>query len=91
MTTVSKPVLEFLSNIDADSLHARVPDEMLIQLHGPEIVNNDENIEKAPDYMSHLSNTQHDDMMRKYILQEMTFTQEAKVEKNIILPPQNLE
>ena len=48
MATVSKPVLEFLSNIEAKSLHARVPDEMLIQLHGPEIVNNDEGNEKDP-------------------------------------------
>ena len=51
---------------------------MLIQLHGPEIANNDINNEKDPNYMCHLSNTQQDDLMRKYILQEKAFTPEAK-------------
>ena len=78
MTNVGKPVLEFLSNINNDSLYARVPDEMTIQLHGPETVNRVDNIENTPNYMSHLSNTQQDDLMRKYILQEKSFTPEAK-------------
>ena len=30
MATVSKSVLEFLSNIETENLHAKVPDEMLI-------------------------------------------------------------
>ena len=78
MASVSKPVLEFLSNIETENLHANVPDEMLIQLQRPEIANNDRNNEMDPNYMCHLSNTQQDDLMRKYILQEKAFTPEAK-------------
>ena len=48
MATVSEPVLKFLSNLETEHLHARVPDEMLIQLHAPEIADNDINNEKDP-------------------------------------------
>ena len=78
MNGVGAPVLEFLSNIDKDCLYAKVPEEMVIQLSGPETANKNENIDDIPNCISYLSNTQQDELMRRYILQEKSFTPEAK-------------
>ena len=78
MNDVGEPVLEFLSNIDENCLHAQVPEELVIQLHGPVKANDGENNDNTSNCLSYLSNTQQDDLMRKYILQEKSLTPEAK-------------
>ena len=78
MSNVGKPVLEFLSNIDESCLYAQVPEEMVIQLPEPATANYDENNDDIPNCISYLSNTQQDELMRTYILQEKSFTPEAE-------------
>ena len=78
MSDVEQQVLEFLSNIDKDCLYAKVPEEMVIQLPGPETANMNENTDDIPNCISYLSNTQQDELMRRYFLQEKSFTPEAK-------------
>ena len=47
---------------------------MVIQLSEPETKSMDENNQNKPNHISYLSNTQQDELMRKYILQERSFT-----------------
>ena len=78
MNNVEKPVLDFLSNVDEHCLYAQGPEEMVIQLSEPETKNMDEDNQNIPNHISYLSNTQQDELMRKYILQEKSFTPEAR-------------
>ena len=78
MNNVEKPVLDFLSNVDEHCLYAQVPKEMVIQLSEPETINMDNDNQNIPNHISYLSNTQQDELMRKYILQEKSFTPEAR-------------
>ena len=48
MSDVGKPVLEFLTNVDEHCLYAQVPEEMVIQLSGPEIVNMNDDKKNCP-------------------------------------------
>ena len=75
---VKKPVLEFLSNVDESCLYAEVPEEMTIELSESETKNLDENNQDMHVYNNYLSNTQQDNLMRKYILQERSMIPEAK-------------
>ena len=43
MKDVPKPVLDFLSIMETENLHAEIPDEMLIHLQTPEIEKNYQN------------------------------------------------
>ena len=78
MSDVGKPVLEFLFNTDENCKYAQVLEEIAIQLPEPERANKDENNDNIPNCISYLSNTQQDELMRKYIFQEKSFTPEAK-------------
>ena len=78
MNDVPKPVLNFLSIMETENLYAEVPDEMLIHLQTPEIEQNFQTNQENNNYINHLSTTQQDDLMRKYILQEKAYTPEAK-------------
>ena len=67
MSDVGKPVLEFLSNVDEHCLYAQVPEEMVIQLSGPETTNTDDDNQNMPNNINYLSNTEQDQLMKKYI------------------------
>ena len=71
-------MLEFLSNVDESCLYAEVPEEMTIELSESETKNLDENNQDMHVYNNYLSNTQQDDLMRKYILQERSMIPKAK-------------
>ena len=71
-------MLEFLSNVDESCLYAKVPEEMIIDISGPKMKELDDNNHDMHVYNNYLSNTQQDDLMRKYILQERSMIPEAK-------------
>ena len=74
MKDVSKPVLHYLSLLEIENTFAVVPDEMLINIHEPVI---DSKINKSDNneiITHHLSTTQQEDLMRKFILQEKSYT-----------------
>ena len=54
MNDVEKPVLEFLSNVDEHCLYAQVPEEMVIQLSGPETANMDDDNQNMPNNIQQL-------------------------------------
>ena len=78
MKDVPKPVLDFVSLLETENTFAIVPDEMLINLHGPAIESHIEKGDNNGNLVHHLSTTQQDDLMRKFILQEKSYTPEAK-------------
>ena len=78
MNNVGKPVPDFLSKANEDCLYAQIPEEMIIQLSEPEMKSLDENNQNMHDHIYYLSNTQQDELMRRYILQERSFTPDAK-------------
>ena len=71
-------ILDFVSILETKNLHAQVPDEMLINLHEPVTKSNYQTDKGNENFVNHLSTTQQDDLMRKYILQEKSYTPDAK-------------
>ena len=77
---ISQPLLDFLSNLNDRQICSEVQEEMLIELSTPE---NDRGvIEMAVNddatYLDYLSNTQQDDLLRKFILQGRTLVPEVR-------------
>ena len=77
---ISQPLLDFLSNQTKDHLLSEVKEEMIIELTEPEneqeVTN--EVFNEAVTHLEYLSNTQQDDLLRKFILQERTLVPEAR-------------
>ena len=80
---ISQPLLDFLSNLTEDHLVSEVKEEMIIELTEPEneqeVTN--EVFNEAVTHLEYLSNTQQDDLLRKFILQERTLVPEARCSK----------
>ena len=77
---IGRPLLDFLSTLTGDNLVSEVNEEMVINLEGPETpdkVSNDA-LDNDMTYLDYLSNTQQDDLLRKFILQERTAVPEPK-------------
>ena len=77
---VSQPLPDFLSNISDRQICSDVPEEMIIDLSTPE---SNQKISEADDcndktYLDYLSSAQHDDLLRKFILQEKTLIPESR-------------
>ena len=54
MKEVAKPVLDFVSLLETENLHAQVPDEMLINLHEPVMESNYKNGKGNENFVNHL-------------------------------------
>ena len=63
MKDVAKPVLDFVSLLETENTFAQVPDEMLINLHGPAMESHIEKGDNNGNLVHHLSTTQQDDLM----------------------------
>jgi len=77
---ISQPLLDFLSNLTENHLVSEVKEEMVIDLAEPETgeeVTNEE-VNDTVTHLEYLSNTQQDDLLRKFILQERTLVPEAR-------------
>ena len=77
---IGRPLLDFLSTLTEDNLVSEVNEEMVINLEEPETAEEVKNDALNTDmtYLDYLSNTQQDDLLRKYILQERTAVPEPK-------------
>ena len=77
---IGRPLLDFLSTLPEESLVSEVNDELVINLEEPgkrEEIENDV-LETDMTYLDYLSNTQQDDLLRKFILQERTAVPDPK-------------
>jgi len=73
-------LLDFLSTLPEENLVSEVNDELVINLEEPgkgEDIENDV-LETDMTYLDYLSNTQQDDLLRKFILQERTAVPDPK-------------
>ena len=73
-------MLDFLSTLPEENLVSEVNDELVINLEEPgkrEEIENDV-LETDMTYLDYLSNTQQDDLLRKFILQERTSVPDPK-------------
>ena len=73
-------MLDFLSTLPEESLVSEVNDELVINLEEPGKRDQIENdvLETDTTYLDYLSNTQQDDLLRKFILQERTAVPDPK-------------
>ena len=71
---ISQPLRDFLSNLAEYHLISEVKEEMIIELpepeKGKEVTN--EVVNETVTHLEYLSNTQQDDLLRKFKLQERT-------------------